>query len=255
MNKPNYDYTTSPKFKGVRGLELTLQSALSLDGLLGHSSYVLLVISMLMRRMVWLRIFVIASALAGICYSLLILHDPVGSFWEMLLIVVNVGQLIRIWWQDRRTRFEGREAQMRELHFAHLSPSRLKLLIDSGAWVTLPSGSTLCKEGVPVPYLYYLHSGVASVSVADRIVARCTPGSFIGEMTISTGEPANASVALQTDAEIWRIEAPRLRQLAERSAETREALEAAFFRTLRLRIIDRNKRDAAAAALENAGSQ
>ena len=47
-------------------MELTLESAFSTGGLVGHFAYMLLVISMLMRRMIWLRIFVILSALVAI---------------------------------------------------------------------------------------------------------------------------------------------------------------------------------------------
>jgi hypothetical protein len=36
------------------------------DGYMGHTSYVLLILSSLMRRMFWLRAFFIASALTGI---------------------------------------------------------------------------------------------------------------------------------------------------------------------------------------------
>ena len=50
------------------------------DGHMGHTSYVLLILSSLMRRMFWLRAFFIASALTGISYSVFWLADPVGVF-------------------------------------------------------------------------------------------------------------------------------------------------------------------------------
>lgn len=84
-------------------MELTLESAFSSEGALGHFAYLLLVSSMLMRRMFWLRLLVIASALVAIAYSALILTDPVSTFWETLLVIVNIGQLSLSWWQDRRT--------------------------------------------------------------------------------------------------------------------------------------------------------
>ena len=46
-------------------MELTLASAFSQEGLLGHAAYVLLVLSMLMRTLLWLRLLVIASAILG----------------------------------------------------------------------------------------------------------------------------------------------------------------------------------------------
>jgi len=57
-------------------MELSLESALSAKGLLGHLSYFLLIVSMLSQRMLLLRIGVVGSALAGIAYAVFILHDP-----------------------------------------------------------------------------------------------------------------------------------------------------------------------------------
>lgn len=71
-------------------MELTIESALSPGGLVGHTSYLLLVVSMLMRRMWLLRILVIASSLVAITYDMVWLKDPVGVFWESLLVSVNV---------------------------------------------------------------------------------------------------------------------------------------------------------------------
>ena len=40
-------------------MQALYSSALSLDGLIGHASYLLLITSMLMTRMVWLRILAV----------------------------------------------------------------------------------------------------------------------------------------------------------------------------------------------------
>ena len=230
-------------------MELTLESALSSQGALGHTAYLLLVLSMLMRRMIWLRLLVIASALVAIAYASLILTDPVSTFWESLLIVVNIGQLTLTWWLDRRTQFDAREDQMRLAHFPQLAPSRMRRLLRAGAWQDLSSGTRLTQAGEPVPALYYLHAGQARVEVEGITVGHCTPGSFIGEMTVASGEPAYADVILDADATVWRIEAATLRYMAARHSETGHALEAAFFRTVRQRLADSNHRQRAEAGL------
>ena len=51
------------------------------EGWMGHLSYLLLVFSMLMRRMLWLRLFVTASAVAGVLFDGLWLQNWVGVFW------------------------------------------------------------------------------------------------------------------------------------------------------------------------------
>lgn len=230
-------------------MELTLESAFSSQGALGHSAYLLLVLSMLMRRMIWLRILVIASALVAIAYASLILTDPVSTFWESLLIVVNLGQLTLTWWLDRRTQFDAREDQMRRLHFARLAPSRMRRMLRAGHWESLPAGTRLTRAGVPVEALWFIRQGSARVEVEGVPVASCPPGSFVGEMTVATGEPASADVVLDSPASLWRIDAAVLRDLAARDPEIGHALEAAFFRSIRQRLVDSNDRARAAAAV------
>ena len=60
-------------------MELTLESALSVGGLVGHLSYLLLVEWTLMRRMWALRVLAIASALVVIGYDEFWLQDPIGA--------------------------------------------------------------------------------------------------------------------------------------------------------------------------------
>jgi CRP-like cAMP-binding protein len=221
-------------------VELTLESAFSSQGALGHAAYLLLVLSMLMRKMFWLRVLVIASAVVAIAYASLVLTDPVSTFWETMLIVVNIGQLTLTWWLDRRTQFDSREERLRKAHFPRLAPSRLRRLLRAGEWVDLPAGTQLTRAGDPVPALWFLHEGRAQVVVAGVAVGQCLPDSFIGEMTVATGEPAFADVMLDTDAPVWRIDAKRLRDLASRDTETGYALEAAFFRMIRQKLADSN---------------
>lgn len=56
--------------------------------MVGHASYLLLVISMMMRLMTWPRLLVIAFT--AIAYDTIWLKDPVGVFRETLLVTVNI---------------------------------------------------------------------------------------------------------------------------------------------------------------------
>jgi CRP-like cAMP-binding protein len=193
-----------------------------------------------MRKMFWLRVLVIASAIVAIAYASVVLTDPVSTFWETLLVLVNIGQLTLTAWLDRRTQFDTREEGLRAAHFPRLAPSRLRRLLLAGKWMDLPASTRLTRAGDPVPALWFLHEGRAQVIVAGVAVGHCLPNSFIGEMTVATGEPAFADVVLDTDAVVWRIDAKRLRDLANRDPETGHALEAAFFRMIRQKLANSN---------------
>lgn len=74
--------------------------------LFGHFTYFLLIASMLMRRMVTLRILAVASGLAKIIYRAFFVLDPVSVLWETIFVIVNVVQLLIIWYYEYHHRFD-----------------------------------------------------------------------------------------------------------------------------------------------------
>ncbi|NKX46262.1 cyclic nucleotide-binding domain-containing protein [Roseicyclus persicicus] len=223
-------------------MELTIASALSAEGLLGHAAYVLLVLSMLMRTLLWLRLLVIASALLGISYAVFILGDPVSTFWETCLVVVNIGQLLITHWRSLRARFSDDEAHFIARHLPGLTRGEARALIDRGRWVALEDGACLAVEGEPVERLSYVAEGAAEVRVGGRAVSACGAGDFVGEMTVLTGLPATATVVATAQTVVWQVEAPVLRDLTRRRDDLSRELEAAFARNYRDKIVAMNRR-------------
>ena len=222
-------------------MELTIESALSPQGLIGHATYLLLVVSMIMRDMTYLRIIVILSALVGITYSALILHDPVGTFWESLLVTVNVVQLTINHYLNRRARFSEEETAFAEGRFAGLSAGQRRRLLSRGAWRSGEPGQQLTTKGLPVSHLIYLASGNAVIESDDQIVAICHPGTFIGEMTVITSEPATGTATLTLPSRYWCIEAMALRKLMAANTEIRHAIEVAFSHGMRDKLVQSNR--------------
>lgn len=224
-------------------MELTLESALSMQGLPGHAAYVVLIASMLMRTLLWLRILVIVSAIMGIGYASLILHDPVSTFWETLLVLVNVVQLLRTHWRSLRARFTATEAEFVALHLPGLTRGEARAILDAGAWVKFPEGHVLSSEGQPVGHLHYIAEGHADVEVAGERVSVCSRGNFVGEMTVVTGAPATATVSIgSATAVLWRIEADRLRRILSAQDRLSREVDAAFARNYRDKLARMNRR-------------
>ena len=218
--------------------DLTL--VFTLESLIGHLSYTLLVISMMMRRMVLLRIFVTASSLTYLIYSVFVMHDPVVIFWETALILINIVQIGLIVLQDWRARFTPEEKALLLTHFPGLAGGYQRIVLDAGSWHDVPQGTTLTTEGAPVPALSYLARGEAVATVGGHTVGLCHAGSLVGEVTVATGAPATASVETTTPARLWAVEATRLRSLAERRPEIGSAVEAACFRAVRDKLLHKN---------------
>lgn len=222
-------------------MELTLESAFSTGGMVGHASYILLVLSMVMRRMSLLRILVIASALVAITYDWVWLKDPVGVFWETLLVLVNIVQLSITWHMNRSARFTPEEQVFMDGHLPNLSQAQRRKLLNQGIWISGEDGTELTREGEPVSHLTYLASGQALVVSGEHPVAVCEPGAFIGEMTALHGEPANGTVRLLQPSRYWAIEAQRLRELVSKDPETGTALESSFARNMRDKLVRSNR--------------
>lgn len=229
-------------------MELTLDSAFSAGGLVGHVSYLLLVISMMMRAMIWLRLFVVASALVAITYSAVWLRDPVGVFWETTLVVINLVQIFLLWRADRVARFTDEEHFFRDRRLKGIADGEARRLLDAGAWADLADGETLTVEGQPPAHLSFVASGRVGIHVAGHRVAECGPGSFVGEMSLIDEGVASATARVEGQARVWRIPVTRLEALRQSRPEQTAALDASIARDIRAKLVALNRTSGAAMA-------
>ncbi len=221
-------------------MELTFESAFSTGGLVGHTSYLLLVISMMMRNISVLRLFVIASAFVGISYDWFWLRDPIGVFWESMLVVVNLVQLGILYWQNFTARFDDHESRFLVSKLPGLSRGQSRKLLDKGSWRTLEEQTVLTREGELVDALYYLATGTVDVYANGKRVSQCHAGNFIGEMSVIDRVPASATTIVVSATRIWAIEADTLRAVLRRHPEVEREIEASFSRNFREKLIATN---------------
>lgn len=222
-------------------MELTWASAFSTGGLIGHFANVLLIASMLMRQMVWLRILVIASALVGILYSVVWLNDPVSSFWETLLVLVNVVQLGLTWRENRAAQFSAREADFAKRRLRGLAPGAQRKLLDRGRWQTLEAGTAMTVQGDAPVDLFFISGGAAEVSVDGLVIAECGAGAYVGEMSLIGDAPASASVTATEQSEVWRISRQTLAEFDRDHPTWLAVIEAGIARDMRDKIMTQNQ--------------
>lgn len=223
-------------------MQLTLESALSQEALLGHLSYVLLVGSMLSQRMAVLRVLVIASALVAILYNTLILRDPVGSMWETALVLVNVVQLYRLRRADRRASFSAEDRLLIDGRLPPLSPGLARRFLDTGDWRDLPAGALLTVEGTRPEALSFLAAGSAEILSGARRLAVAEPGAFIGEMALlDPAATASATARMLTPGRVWQVPYDKVARMEQAQPEAYAALGAAITRDLRDKILRQNE--------------
>ena len=216
-------------------MELTLESAFSTGGLVGHTSYLLLVISMLMR------IFVIASAMVAITYDAVWLKDPVGVFWETTLLIVSIFQIVLLWRENRVARFTEEERFFLDTRLKGIPPGEARRLIDAGSWSDLGDGATLTVEGKAPRHLAFIVSGHVGIHVGGARVADCGPGAFVGEMSLIDEGIASATARVEGEARVWRIPVDRLESLRQSRPEQTAALDAAIARDIRSKLVALNR--------------
>jgi len=200
--------------------------------LFGHLTYLLLIVSMLMRRMVTLRLLAVASGLAKIVYRALFVLDPVSVLWETIFVIVNVIQLLIIWYYEHHHRFD-EEHQ----HFADSMPDTvdrgaIKRLLDLADLERYEPGQVLTEEGRDVSQLVYIADGIVKVEHGDRVVAICGPGDYIGELSFLSGNPATATATVVKPTRALVFDQARLSAAVENDTQLRRTLESALNKNL-----------------------
>jgi hypothetical protein len=213
----------------------------------GHLPYMLLVVSMLMRDIVWLRVLAIVAGVARIIIRGYIAYDPVAVVWETVLVAINVGQLAVLWWESRN-RHLGEDETLLVSTVLPDRPRRLaKRLLDRAQWRELPVGAVLTLQGREVGELLFVADGVARVERDGGLVGICSRGDFVGEMSFVTGGGATATVTAEKPMRVAVFEREMLRGLLAHDAELRHALEGSFNRNLIDKLVKTNAGGLAAA--------
>lgn len=221
-------------------MRATLAEMTSGGAILANLSYILLIISMLMSRMTYLRIFAIASGVAGVIYFWRFLGDRVASVWEMLFIVANLFQLTLTAYRDRVSRFDADEMIFRNTCIPGLSPSDARKLLKIGKAEEIRPGAYITRERELVSALAFILTGEVEIRLGDRHIGRCGHGDFIGEIGVMNGGPATASAVAVTPVRYLAFEAAALRRLLNRDRTIAAELELAFRQGLREKLVRAN---------------
>ena len=200
--------------------------------LFGHFTYFLLIVSMLMRKMVWLRSFAVASGLAKIVYRGFFAFDPVSVVWETIFVAVNVAQLLIIWYYERYHRFGEDEKLFVEGMPEGVERRALKRLLQLARIREFGIGDAITREGEAVGELMYVANGVVRIERAGRIIAVCGPGDYVGEMSFLSDIPATATAVAAKPVRVLAFDQAKLKSLIASDAAIRRAMEAGLNRNL-----------------------
>jgi hypothetical protein len=198
----------------------------------GHLNYILVILSVSMTNMRWLRIFGMAGGIVGVIYYGFLVSDGISAMWEAIFAAVNGLQLAIMAAAGRHRARDDDERLFVETVIPTLDGTLRSRMLKLARWETLQPDAVLIEEGQLLPQLVFIAQGAASIEKAGGIVGVCGRGDFLGEMSFLTGRPASATVRVTNEIRCCLFDPTPLKALSLRNPAIRQALELSFNRNL-----------------------
>lgn len=198
----------------------------------GHLNYILVILSVSMSSMRWLRVFAIASGITGVFYYGFLTADRISATWEFVFTMVNAVQLAIVLFAGRRRVTDEDEKFFVQTVMPTLEANLRALMLKRARWTTREPGDVLVEEGEASPQLVFIARGAASVEAGGKMVGVCGPGDFLGEMSFLSGRPASATVRVANEIRCCVFDPVVLRALTRKNPGIKQALEYSFNRNL-----------------------
>jgi hypothetical protein len=216
-------------------MSLWLTEVFASETLYRHVALFLVVVALAMPTVGLVRWTALVAGIAGTALATWA-GDAIGLFWWGLLVIVT---LVRLVWGVGRRPGRALTAEERMFHeraVPSLSVGQVRRLLDVGRWREVIAGTTLTRAGERVTELGFITRGQVDIVVDGKKVAECGPGSLVGEIGMSTGDPATATAVCATPVRYLSFEAPRLYRLLDSHVELQDAVELAIEKSLREKL-------------------
>jgi hypothetical protein len=213
-------------------MDLLIQQLTNPISAVGHLNYILVILSVSMSSMRWLRIFAIASGVVGVFYYGFLVSDEISATWEGIFALVNGLQLAIVLLSGRRRARDEDEKLLVETVMPTLDGNLRARLLKMARWQTRQPGEILVEEGETSPQLVFIARGAASIEKDGALVGVCGPGDFLGEMSFLTGRPASATVRVANEIRCCVYDPGKLKLMSRKAPAIRQALEYSFNRNL-----------------------
>jgi hypothetical protein len=190
-----------------------------------HVANVLLLLSFLVRDILWLRLLNGLAGIAFIVYAATVAPPwaPVG--WNSLFLTINVVQIWRLFLERRPVHLRADELSLYRLAFRGLTPREFARLLAIGRWGDAGPGDRIVEQGVHLDCLLVLSSGTTDVVVGSARVAQLGPGQLVGEMGFLTDAKTSAAVVATEPTRYLALPTAALRALFKRHPELRSAMQ------------------------------
>ena len=214
----------------------------TLTMILIHASYLLYALSFLLRDILWLRGVAI---LANVLFAYAAYRAPGGPNWTTFgwvsaFVAINAVHTAWLLYERHVARLSEKERKLFAAAFEGLDPVLVRKLLRRGRWSSLEVGAPLARQGEPLDRLSLIASGEAAVRLGERTISQLSCGTFVGEISYLSSEPATATVVAATPLECLVWEKKDLQKLTRRRPEYLNVIHAAIGKDLATKTAQHN---------------
>ena len=166
----------------------------------------LYVVSYMLTSMLWLRVLAIIAAASTFPYFYFQI-EPLWSalFWQTCFLMVNLVNLLILFYSMRAADFDDEEELAYHLKFSHLKPYEVRPIFKYANRLSVGPGQVLLSQGQVNENLYLILTGECRVMKNDTEVAVLRQGQFAGELSFLSDHEVSADVVAtrETTLMLW----------------------------------------------------
>lgn len=180
-----------------------------------HVGYALMLAALVARDVLWLRALLVAAQSFIALYAWL-RGVPSIAAWNALFVVINSVWVSTILRERREVTLPGALRTLHARHFAALTPPEFLRWWRQGTRQRIDRGR-LATAGEQPDALFFILHGTVRVSKHGTRITDLPSGYFVAEMSLLTGDPANADVDALEPVDVMSWPTADLRAIRERN--------------------------------------
>lgn len=200
--------------------------------LMVNTAYAVLLISFLMRDILWLRVLTVAAIFIETPYFYFqpeTLWPPIA--WNVAFFAINAYWIARLSIERRPVHFSPEEQRLYDTALRSLKPRHARALFEAAAWKTIQPGEQIVTEGQPLNTLSLVAAGKFTIEKDGSIVDEIGEGRFIGSYSfLKNNKDPSVPVTIIASKEsrllVWQND--RLRGLIHGDTQLSIAVEASL---------------------------
>lgn len=168
--------------------------------------------------------------------------NPFSVTIEICWSIISIIGIARIYLVSRFISLSEEEAEVARRIVPSLKKDRAKKLLKLGQFVDAEEGRVLTKQGEPVVEIAMIMNGMCAIESGGAHIASISIGALVGELTLSTGGPATATVRTVVPSRLFLINRTALLKFLQQNPEAMADMERSIAGDLRLKLTDTSTR-------------